>query len=147
MTKMWQVDEKALSKKYRTNVGRLIRAWKHGITDQEITVKTGIAPVTLHLIKQDIELTHRHIRLAQKIKAGEGSVSQPETRFLIFAYISINGIIMSIDTIFSLQSRQMASIHVKALSAAWTELPAQDAAAWRFTAHLLFTTHVNITVL
>jgi len=66
VTKMWQVDEKALSKKYRTNVGRLIRAWKHGITDQEITVKTGIAPVTLHLIKQDIELTHRHIRLAQK---------------------------------------------------------------------------------
>jgi len=41
----------------------------------------------------------------------------------------------------------MASIHVKALSAAWTGLPAQDAAAWRFTAHLLFTTHVNITVL
>lgn len=64
--KVWQVDEKALSKKYRTNVGRLIRAWKHGIPDQEITAKTGIAPATLRLIKQDIELTHRHIRLAQK---------------------------------------------------------------------------------
>ncbi len=62
----WKVDDKELSKKYRTNVGRLIRAWKRGISDQEITAKTGIAPATLHLIKQDIELTHRHIRLAQK---------------------------------------------------------------------------------
>ncbi|MDD4334265.1 MAG: hypothetical protein PHY77_01510 [Desulfotomaculaceae bacterium] len=64
--KVWQVDEKALSKKYQINVGRLIKAWKRGIPDQEITAKTGVAPVTLHLIKQDIELTHRHIRLAQK---------------------------------------------------------------------------------
>lgn len=64
--KPWKVDDKMLSKKYRTNVGRLIRAWKHGISDQEIVAKTGIAPSTLHLIKQDIELTHRHMRLAQK---------------------------------------------------------------------------------
>ena len=62
----WKMDDKELSKKYRTNVGKLIRAWKRGISDQEITVKTGIAPSTLHLIKQDIELTHRHMRLAQK---------------------------------------------------------------------------------
>lgn len=64
--KMWPVDEKAMSKKYRTNVGRLIRAWKHGIADQEIAAKTGVAPVTLRMIKQDIELTHRHVRLTQK---------------------------------------------------------------------------------
>ncbi|NLJ76019.1 MAG: hypothetical protein GX325_02015 [Peptococcaceae bacterium] len=61
-----RVDEKALSKKYQTNVGMLIRAWKQGIPDREISAKTGITPVKLHLIKQDIELMHRHIRLAQK---------------------------------------------------------------------------------
>jgi hypothetical protein len=64
--KPWKVDDKELSKKYRTNVGRLIRAWKHGITDQEISSKTGITPSTLYLIKQDIELTHRYMRLSQK---------------------------------------------------------------------------------
>ncbi len=62
----WKVDDKELSKKYRTNVGKLIRAWKRGISDQEIATKTGVATSTLHLIKQDIELTHRHMRLAQK---------------------------------------------------------------------------------
>ncbi|MEG3072393.1 MAG: hypothetical protein RQM92_17575 [Candidatus Syntrophopropionicum ammoniitolerans] len=66
MVKELRVDEKALSKKYQTNVGRLIRAWKHGIKDREISAKTGITLMKLHLIKQDIELTHRHIRLAQK---------------------------------------------------------------------------------
>lgn len=64
--KPWKVDDKELSKKYRTNVGRLIRAWKSGISDQEIIKTTRIAPSTLHLIKQDIELTHRHMRLARK---------------------------------------------------------------------------------
>lgn len=62
----WKADEKALSKKYRTDVGRLIRAWKNGLSDQEITSKTGIKPSTLFLIKQDIELAHRRFRLAQK---------------------------------------------------------------------------------
>lgn len=65
----WKIDEKTLSKKYRTNVGRLIRAWKHGLSDQEITFRTGVKPSTLYLIKQDIELTHRRIRLAQKKQA------------------------------------------------------------------------------
>jgi len=62
----WNIDEKALSKKYRTDVSRLIRAWKRGLSDQEITERTGIKPSTLYLIKQDIELAHRRIRLAQK---------------------------------------------------------------------------------
>ncbi|OPY58653.1 MAG: hypothetical protein A4E55_00705 [Pelotomaculum sp. PtaU1.Bin035] len=64
-----KLDEKALSKKYGTDVSRLIRAWKRGSSDQEITGKTGIKPSTLYLIKQDIELTHRRIRLAQKKQA------------------------------------------------------------------------------
>lgn len=65
----WKIDEKKLSQKYRTDVGRLIRAWKNGLSDLEITSRTGIKPSTLFLIKQDIELAHRHYRLAQKNQA------------------------------------------------------------------------------
>lgn len=65
----WKIDEKALSKKYRTDVSRLIRAWKHGFSDQEITKKIGINPSTLFLIRQDIELSHRRFRLARKKQA------------------------------------------------------------------------------
>jgi len=64
-----KVDEKTLSKKYCTDVKKLIRAWKSGFTDQDIAVKTGIRPSTLYMIKQDLELAHRRIRLAQKKQA------------------------------------------------------------------------------
>ena len=65
----WKLDEKTLSKKYRTDVNRLIRAWKKGLSDQEISFRTGVKPSTLHLIKQDIELDHRRHRLAEKKQA------------------------------------------------------------------------------
>ena len=65
----WKVDEKTLSKKYGTDVKKLIRAWKKGFTDQDIAVKTGIRPSTLYMIKQDLELAHRRIRLDQKKQA------------------------------------------------------------------------------
>lgn len=64
-----QIDEKALSKKYGTDVKKLIRAWKRGSTDQDIANKTGIRPTTLYMIKQDLELAHRRLRLAQKRQA------------------------------------------------------------------------------
>jgi len=62
----WKVDEKALSKKYGIDVKKLIRAWKKGITDQDIARKSGINPTTLYMIRQDLELAHRRMRLAQK---------------------------------------------------------------------------------
>lgn len=65
----WKVDEKTLSKKYGTDVKKLIRAWKRGLTDQDIATKTGIRSSTLYMIKQDLELAHRRIRLAQKKEA------------------------------------------------------------------------------
>jgi predicted transcriptional regulator len=65
----WKVDEKTLSKKYGTDVKKLIRAWKRGFTDQDIAVKTGIRPSTLYMIKQDLELSHRRFRLDQKKEA------------------------------------------------------------------------------
>jgi hypothetical protein len=67
--KQLQIDEKALSKKYGTDVKKLIRAWKKGSTDQDIASKTGLRPTTLYMIKQDLELAHRRLRLAQKRQA------------------------------------------------------------------------------
>lgn len=61
-----RIDEKSLSRKYRTNVSRLIRAWKRGLSDMEIAASTGIDPATLHQIRGDIELAHRRLCLARK---------------------------------------------------------------------------------
>ncbi|HOV79106.1 MAG TPA: hypothetical protein PK728_03300 [Bacillota bacterium] len=78
----WQVNDKSLSKKYRTDVGRLIKAWKKGLSDDEIVKKTGIKQSTLYLIKHDIELAHRRIRLARKKREPAGL--QPPGRRQIF---------------------------------------------------------------
>ena len=61
-----KIDEKSLSKKYRTNVIKLIRAWKKGFTDLEISRETGINPIKLQRIKTDIEMAHRMLRLSKK---------------------------------------------------------------------------------
>ena len=61
-----KIDEKSLCKKYRTNVAKLIRAWKKGLSDMEISRETGIDPVKLQHIKADIEIAHRRIRHAKK---------------------------------------------------------------------------------
>ncbi|MFZ5634203.1 MAG: hypothetical protein ACOY40_15290 [Bacillota bacterium] len=67
-----KIDEKFLCKKYRTNVGRLIRAWKKGFSDMEIARETGIDLLKLQHIKTDIELAHRRLRLARKKEAAHG---------------------------------------------------------------------------
>lgn len=64
-----QIDEKSLSKKYRTSVTRLIRAWKCGRSDVEIASQTGVDLTTLYQIKADIELAHRRLRLEKKKQA------------------------------------------------------------------------------
>jgi len=61
-----EIDEKSLSRKYRTNVSRLIRAWKRGWSDLEISTSMGVDPVTLNLIREDIEMAHRRLRLARR---------------------------------------------------------------------------------
>ncbi|MDQ0285215.1 DNA-binding Xre family transcriptional regulator [Desulfofundulus luciae] len=60
-----KIDEKSLSRKYKTNVSRLIRAWKKGLSDMEIAASTGIDPATLNRIRGDIEMAHRRLRLAR----------------------------------------------------------------------------------
>lgn len=61
-----KINEKELCRKYRTNVRRIIHAWKKGLNDFEISRATGIDPATLQQIREDIELAHRRLRLAQK---------------------------------------------------------------------------------
>ncbi|HBV99229.1 MAG: hypothetical protein JL50_06775 [Peptococcaceae bacterium BICA1-7] len=61
-----RIDEKSLCKKYRTNVPRLIRGWKRGLSDMEIAQETGIDPIKLQHIKADIEMAHRRLRQTRK---------------------------------------------------------------------------------
>ncbi|MTI82077.1 MAG: hypothetical protein FH758_14650 [Firmicutes bacterium] len=63
------VDDKRLSKKYRTNVNSLINAWKKGKADVEIASFTGVDLFTLRQIKSEIELAHRRERLENKRQA------------------------------------------------------------------------------
>ncbi len=63
-----KINEKELCRKYRTNVPRLIRAWKKGLSDLEISRATGINLSTLQRIREDIELAHRRLRLTEKKK-------------------------------------------------------------------------------
>lgn len=61
-----KIDEKSLSKKYRTNVHSLIRAWKKGLSDSDLARITGMDAFTLQQIRNDIELAHRRLRLAKR---------------------------------------------------------------------------------
>lgn len=57
------VDEKALSKKYRVEIGPIIRAWKHGRTDQEISRSMGIDMWKLQQLRTDLQKAHFRYRL------------------------------------------------------------------------------------
>ncbi|AQS57818.1 hypothetical protein [Desulforamulus ferrireducens] len=63
------IDEKALSKRYRTSVSKIIRLWKSGRSDMEVASLTGLDLFTLRQIKNDIELAHRRARLEKKKEA------------------------------------------------------------------------------
>ncbi|MGB9847067.1 MAG: hypothetical protein ACPLRH_06145 [Desulfotomaculales bacterium] len=63
---MLPINEKELCRKYRTNVKKIISAWKKGLNDMEIARATGVDTATLQKIREDIELSHRRSRLAQK---------------------------------------------------------------------------------
>jgi uncharacterized protein (DUF433 family) len=64
-----KIDDKPLSKKYRTNVKRIIAAWKKGYSDMEISKLLGLDMFTLQQIKTEIELTHRRLRMERKRKS------------------------------------------------------------------------------
>lgn len=70
-----EINIEKLSKKYRTNVPKLVQAWKKGSSDLEISYRTGINLVTLSQIKSDIELAHRRVRLERKKESLDGELS------------------------------------------------------------------------
>jgi hypothetical protein len=57
--KRLEIDSKLLSKKYKTDVKRVISSWKSGFTDFEISSKLGIDICQLALLRYDIELAHQ----------------------------------------------------------------------------------------
>ncbi|ACV61061.1 hypothetical protein Dtox_0098 [Desulfofarcimen acetoxidans DSM 771] len=72
------INIKQLSKKYRTNVSKLIQAWRRGHSDLEISRSYRINLTTLRQIKADIELTHRRIRLEKRKEKFSDFYSSPQ---------------------------------------------------------------------
>lgn len=61
------VDVTALTKKYKCDINKVIRAWKADRSDAEISCSLGIDLLKLMQIRQDIEHAHLKDRQA-KIK-------------------------------------------------------------------------------
>lgn len=76
------VDTKTLSRKYRTSVTRLIRAWKQGQTDEELARRTGLSTATLSSIRGELELTHRRARLVKRMASEEAGMPGERHIFL-----------------------------------------------------------------
>lgn len=56
------VDTEKLSKKYRTNVSKIISAWKKGKNDLEISSSLNIELTKLQRIRTEIEQAHNRSR-------------------------------------------------------------------------------------
>ena len=78
-----EINTQKISQKYRTNVPRLIRAWKKGISDPEIAQHTGVNMTTLHQIKNELELAHRRVRLAKKREQVDGAPIHAQRHILL----------------------------------------------------------------
>ncbi|WP_347489592.1 hypothetical protein ABDB91_00415 [Desulfoscipio sp. XC116] len=82
-----EINTDKLSQKYRTNVPGLIRAWKKGTPDLEISCRTGINPATLSRIKSDLEMAHRQARLVQKQALPEGEQLSAKHHILLNPFL------------------------------------------------------------
>ncbi len=85
--KATNINTTKLSQKYRTNVPSLIRAWKKGSSDMEITFRTGINLATLRQIKCDLEMAHLRARLAQKQGLPEGEQLSNKHHILLSPFL------------------------------------------------------------
>lgn len=61
------IDATALSKKYKCDIKRIIRAWKNGKNDYELSQTLGIDMLKIMQIRQEITYTHEKAR-HQKLK-------------------------------------------------------------------------------
>ncbi|NMA01895.1 MAG: hypothetical protein GX923_04940 [Clostridia bacterium] len=60
------VDIKKLSKKYKVDVGKVIRAWKNNKNDLEISEALNIDMLKIFQIRQDVEEAHNQARLKRQ---------------------------------------------------------------------------------
>lgn len=60
------VDIKKLSKKYKVDVGKVIRAWKNNKNDLEISEALNIDMLKIFQIRQDVEEAHTQARLKRQ---------------------------------------------------------------------------------
>ena len=60
------VDIKKLSKKYKVDVGKVIRAWKNNKNDLEISEALNIDMLKIFQIRQDVEGAHNQARLKRQ---------------------------------------------------------------------------------
>jgi hypothetical protein len=82
-----EINTTKLSQKYRTNVPGLIRAWKKGLPDMDISLRTGINLATLSQIKYDLEMANRQARLTQKQVLPEGEQLSAKHHILLSPFI------------------------------------------------------------
>jgi hypothetical protein len=61
------VDTAALSKKYKCDINKIIKAWKNGKNDFELSNTLGIDTIKLMQIRQDIAFIHEKHR-QQRLK-------------------------------------------------------------------------------
>ena len=62
------VDTIALSKKYKCDINRIIRAWKSGKNDYELSQTLGVNTIKLMQIRQEITSTHEKERQQNRKK-------------------------------------------------------------------------------
>ena len=60
------VDIKKLSKKYKVDVGKVIRAWKNDKNDLEISTALNIDMLKIFQIRQDVEEAHTKARTCRQ---------------------------------------------------------------------------------
>jgi hypothetical protein len=60
------VDTPALSRKYKCDINRIIRSWKKGKTDMEISKVMGIDVIKVFQIRQEIAAIHERERQRRK---------------------------------------------------------------------------------
>jgi len=60
------VNPVALSKKYKCDINKIIRAWKNGKNDYELSNALGISTYKLIQIRQEITCAHEKERQKQK---------------------------------------------------------------------------------
>lgn len=71
MKKMAAIDPEKLSKKYKFNVNKVIRAWKKGLSDLEISTNLGIDFFMLKQLRFEVESEHmrfRYLRWLEKLQ-------------------------------------------------------------------------------